>query len=127
RPLELPVRARLLEVDDTVRFQHRSDLDRAPRRVAAVPVDEQRGVVAERAPNQRDEFRGTAGPLVAVVAALTSDPDLERPVAALGLEAHEPLSLIRRRDVPARARRVDGERARPTEELADAAAGPLAA
>jgi hypothetical protein len=48
RPVELPVRARLLEVADAVVLEHPADLDRLRRRVAAVRVDEQGDVVAER-------------------------------------------------------------------------------
>ncbi len=76
-PLELPVRARLLEVGDAVLLEHPADLDRLGRRVAAVGVDEQRDVVAERAAHRRDHRLGASGPLVLVVAALLADSDLE--------------------------------------------------
>ena len=56
---------------------------RARRRVAAVRVDEQRHVVAERAAHRREELLGPPGPLVLVVAALAPDPDLERAEAVL--------------------------------------------
>jgi hypothetical protein len=73
RPFELPVRARLLEVHDTVRLEQPADLDRLPRRVGAVRVDEQSDVVTERAANSGQQRLRPAGPLVRVVSALATD------------------------------------------------------
>ena len=76
-PVELPVRARLLEVGNTVLLEHVPDLDRSRGRVAAVRVDEERGVVTEPGAYLGDESVRTTRPLVLVVAALPSDPHLE--------------------------------------------------
>ena len=81
RPLELPVRARLLEVADAVVLEQAADLDRLRRRVAAVRVDQERRLVAERLAHRGDDGLGATRPLVLVVAALAADAELEAVVA----------------------------------------------
>ena len=93
RLLELPVGARLLVMADAVVLQHAADLDGALRREAAVGVDQQRDVVAQRAAHRRDDLLGAARPLVDVVAALGADAELERVEAVLGRAAHEAARL----------------------------------
>ena len=111
RPVELPVRAGLLEVDHAMLLEEPPDFDRLRRRVAAVRIDQEPRIGADRGPHGRNDSLGTAGPLVLVVPALAPDADLERgeavPVSQLG----ETPRLVSRLDVAAHARRVRVDRA----------------
>jgi hypothetical protein len=75
------------------------DFDRLRRRVAAVRIDEQSGAVSQGAADGGDDLLGAAGPLVAVVAALPPDADLERGEAVAVSQLGQTPRLVSRRDV----------------------------
>ena len=91
--LELPVEARLLEMLDAVVLQHAADLDRALRREAAIGVDQQRRLVAERLADRRHDLFGAARPFVDVVAVFGGDAELEGVEAEFVAQPLEPLRL----------------------------------
>ena len=111
RPLELPVRAGLLEVDHAMLLEEPPDFDRLRRRVAAVRIDQEPRIGADRGPHSRNDSLCPAGPLVLVVPALPPDADLERGEAVAVSQLGETPRLVSRRDVAAHARRVRVDRA----------------
>ena len=78
RPVELPVRAGLLEVRHSVALEHPPDGDRPGRRVAAVRVDEDRHLVSERRADALDDSLCAPRPFIGVVPALLADAHLDR-------------------------------------------------
>ena len=93
-------------------LQHPAHLDRPRRRVAAVGIDQQRRLVADRAAHRRHQRLGAARPLVGVVAALGADADLEGAIAVRRRAAGASRSASSSgRDVAAHAGGVDREAA----------------
>ena len=84
--LQLPIKARLLEMLDAVVLQQAADFDRAFGRKAAIGIDQQRNIVAQRLADDRHDFFGAARPLVNVVAVFGGDAELEG-VEARGVAA----------------------------------------
>ena len=77
RPVRLPIRAGLLEVAHRVLFQDLAERDCLLGHVAAVRVDQQGNVIAERAANLPHDRLGAARPLVLTAAACRAHPELE--------------------------------------------------
>ena len=104
---------------DAVLFEHAPDLDRPARRKAAVGIDEQRHIVAQRLADRRDDLLGPARPLVDVVAIFRGDAELEGVEAEFAPEPLEALGLGRRRDVALHRGGVGAQRPRRAAKQAD--------
>ena len=111
RPLELPVRARLLERGVAGVLEAASHRDRDVGRVAAVGVGVQLDVRPDRLAHRRDDRFAAPGRGVLVAAAGRAEPDLERLAAERVAQLREPRRLVGRADVAAHARSVGGQRA----------------
>ena len=104
---------------DPLALQQPPDLDRPRRRVAAVGVGEQRHPVPERAPHRRHDRLGPPRPLVAVVADLGADPELEGVEPLLVAQPQHPRRLGLGRDVALHRRGVGPQPPRPPAEQLD--------
>ena len=125
--LQLPVGAGLLEMLDPLALEQPPDLDRPRQRVAAVGVGEQRHPVPERPPHRRHDRLGPPRPLVAVVADLGADPELEGVEPRLVAQPQHPRRLGLGRDVALHRRGVGPQPPRPpAEQLAPPACPPAA-
>ena len=76
-PVEFPVGAGLFVVADAIILQHMSDLDRLFRGIAAVGVDHQGDLVAQRRAHGLYDLLGAPRPLVDIMPALGRDAKLE--------------------------------------------------
>src|SRR5215472_3746894 len=127
RPLGMPVGAGFFEMADAVFLEEAADLDRLPRRVAAVAIHQESRVWPHRLAHRGHDCLGAAGPFVLVVPAFPPDAELECRVTVGVALAQEALRLRFRRDVALHTGGVDRKEARlAAQELADALALELA-
>ena len=100
RPVRLPVGARLLVMGDAIGLQHAANLDGAFHPETAVRIDHLHHPVPQGARHQLDNRLGAARPFIHPAPAFCPDPELEGVEPFVVTKTTQPISFLRRGDVP---------------------------